>query len=67
MKIKIRQAKIPLEELGWLRQFVCWRTMQRRGKLVKVPINPHTGKFASVRDPTTWGSYQEAEKLWKES
>jgi putative DNA primase/helicase len=36
--------------------------LQKRqaGNLAKVPINPHTGGYASVSDPTTWGSYEQA-------
>jgi primase-polymerase (primpol)-like protein len=38
--------------LAQLRQWVA-----RRGK---EPINPHTGQRASVTDPTTWGTLEEA-------
>jgi len=26
----------------------------------KAPLNPYTGQYASVADPSTWGTYQEA-------
>jgi len=47
-------AKIsPPEEMRAYRQWVCHDTAKR-------PINPHTGKLASVADPSTWGTYEEA-------
>ena len=50
------------EELRQARQWVCWRQeYDRRGsKPKKVPIDPITGKRASVTDPATWGTYAEA-------
>lgn len=43
-------------------QFVVWRleTISDRPKPAKVPYDPKSGQRASVTDPTTWGSYQEA-------
>ena len=36
-----------------------WRAEPRDGKLTKRPFSP-TGIAASVSDPTTWGTYQQA-------
>jgi hypothetical protein len=44
--------KIP-HELRSYRQWVCHDAN-------KMPLNPHTGKHASVTDPRTWGNYDEA-------
>jgi hypothetical protein len=32
----------------------------------KIPLNPRTGQYASVSDPTTWGTFEEAlsTQLW---
>lgn len=51
-----------LEELRQAPQWVCWRYEydKRRSKPKKVPRDPITGKRASVTDPATWGSYDEA-------
>ena len=35
------------------KRFVCHDEFKR-------PINPHTGRFASVTNSNTWGSFQEA-------
>jgi putative DNA primase/helicase len=49
-----------------LRQWLCWRTEVREGKLTKVPYSPQTGERAKVTDPATWAKYQEAVKACKE-
>lgn len=50
---------IPVELKG-LQQWVCWRKFSRRvGQVAKVPICPVTGRYASVSDPTTWGSFSQ--------
>lgn len=44
-------------------QWVCWkygRKPNRKGKYPKLPINPYTGKLASVNDPATWATYAQA-------
>jgi len=40
--------------------WICWREEQRDGEPTKVPVNPHTGSFASSTDSDTWGTFQEA-------
>jgi len=41
-------------------QWVCWREQTRGDKPTKVPVNPHTGRFASATDDETWGSFETA-------
>ncbi|MCG7493291.1 AAA family ATPase [Thalassobius sp. Cn5-15] len=41
------------EELRSYSQWICHDTDKR-------PINPHTGRFADVSDPTTWGTFDQA-------
>lgn len=51
---------LPLRELA---QWVAWRSDPPRkdgAKRTKVPIDPHTGKKASVTAPETWGTYEQA-------
>lgn len=50
------------EELRSLPQWVVWRSEQRDGdaKPTKVPYSPTTGRLASVTDPATWGSFDQA-------
>lgn len=43
------------EELRSLDQWVAW-------KLPKIPIDPNTSHFASIRDPATWSAYETAAK-----
>jgi putative DNA primase/helicase len=48
------------EELRVRHQWVNWMAVERHGKVTKVPVNPRTGELASVTDPATWGSLNEA-------
>jgi hypothetical protein len=43
-------------------QWVVWRYEEEPGKdkPKKVPYGPHTGRHASVSDPSTWGSFEQA-------
>src|SRR5215218_6710427 len=43
-----------------LKQWLCWHSDTREGKLTKIPYSPHASVRASSTDPETWGSYQEA-------
>src|SRR5947209_6928230 len=47
------------EELQAYRHFVGWEERSRQNKTTKVPLNPHTGYYADVTDPTTWGSFKQ--------
>ena len=51
---------IPFEMRSY-RQFICWRLQERDGaKPTKLPLNPRTGKLASVTNSDDWGTYDEA-------
>jgi putative DNA primase/helicase len=69
--MKNKQSKnlkrIP-QELKDLPQWVGWKgekNPKNPKKLKKIPIDPKTGRFASVTNPQTWGSYDDAIKLLK--
>lgn len=52
-----------LDELRTLPQWVAFRlipSQKRPGKTDKIPVNPHNGKNASVTNPETWGTYDQA-------
>lgn len=42
--------------------WVAWSYVQRGDHMTKPPIDPKTGKFASVADASTWGTYEQAAK-----
>jgi putative DNA primase/helicase len=48
------------QELKTLNQWLTWCYELREGKKTKVPVNPHTGEYASVTNPKTWGSFEQA-------
>jgi len=49
-----------------LRQWVCWLSEERDGKLTKIPYSPLTGGKASSTNPATWAGYSEAVVAYKE-
>lgn len=52
-------AKLP-KELLEVRQWVCWKLVQRESKLTKVPVSPKNGRNVSVHDLGSFGSAIEA-------
>ena len=50
----------PLAHLGDKRRWVAWGYVCKKGRWTKPPINPHTGRLASVTNPATWGTFVEA-------
>lgn len=58
---RIDSAAIPAE-LKAPPQWVNWRFEHRPGapKPTKPPLNPNTGTLASVDDPATWGTFEQA-------
>lgn len=63
----VSNSSLPaIEELKSHRNWVGWLKKERRRndgstRTDKVPISPHNGKFASVSDSSTWGSFQQVE------
>jgi primase-polymerase (primpol)-like protein len=49
-----------LRELLEYKQWMCWSGVLQRGRYIKLPLCPMTGKAASCTDPATWGSYRQA-------
>jgi len=56
------QLNLPPEMTG-RDQWICWKTEERNGKDTKVPINPNTREYGRSNDPSTWSSYEVADKL----
>ena len=52
-------ATVPAE-LRARRQWVCWRPVQREAKVMKVPVDPKSGRNAAIDDPSTWANFEEA-------
>jgi primase-polymerase (primpol)-like protein len=61
------KTRIALAELVARRQWVAWRARRRLSsdgeKRTKVPINPSTGGTASVAEPATWTTFDQASGL----
>ncbi|MDN0055551.1 phage NrS-1 polymerase family protein [Collinsella ihumii] len=47
-------------ELRAERRWVCWRRVERDGRVTKMPVDAKTGRMAKSTDPTTWASFDEA-------
>lgn len=58
-QLKNQYLKVPLE-LKNTPRWVCWTKEERDGKTIKMPINPLSGKRASVSDPNTWAEFELA-------
>jgi primase-polymerase (primpol)-like protein len=41
-------------------QWVCWRSEQRDDRPTKVPVDAHTGEYASATDAGTWTGFETA-------
>jgi putative DNA primase/helicase len=63
--LKVKEENIP-SELKSIPQWVCWEKVNENGKESKIPIDPKTGRRASVRDPTRWSSFRQAVKYCDE-
>ena len=51
----------PFDILKQLHRWVGWRWETRKGKRTKPPVMPgNGGRYASVADPRTWGSHDDA-------
>ena len=57
--MKFNASSIP-EELKRHKQWVCWKSVRKGDKSSKFPINPNNSMAASVTDPETWGTFDQA-------
>jgi Primase C terminal 2 (PriCT-2)/Domain of unknown function (DUF927) len=57
-RLEVRVANIP-ERIRRLKRWVVWNWRPRNGKWDKPPLRPE-GSFASVGDPATWTTFDEA-------
>jgi hypothetical protein len=48
------------EQLREYIQFICWREVERGGRLTKEPVNPRNGQLADVSDAKTWADAETA-------
>ena len=53
-------AEVP-QLLKNLNHWVTWKYETRDGKPTKVPYSAKTGRNAKVNDPSTWGTFSQAE------
>ena len=58
-KIESAVSNIP-NEMKEYPHWICWGVEERNGNATKVPYSPHGGK-ASVDDPSTWGTIEQAQ------
>jgi primase-polymerase (primpol)-like protein len=56
-----------LTELKNRQQWVCWEYKYRDGKKTKIPINPHTGRYASSTNSDTWSTFEKAQDRFETS
>lgn len=52
-----------LAELCKFDQWVVWKSGYRNGKVTKIPVDPKTGKLATVNNPDTWSSFEIAKSI----
>jgi hypothetical protein len=43
-----------------LKQWVCWKAVERDGRITKMPIKATTGEPAKSNDPATWTDFESA-------
>lgn len=59
-----RFLEIP-NELKQIPHWVCWKKVTGAdGKITKVPINPHTLRYASTTDPKAWADYETSNRSY---
>ena len=54
------------EELTDRPQWVCWRLLERGGKMTKIPYTPGTESRASTNDLLTWSTFEKAIASYEE-
>src|SRR5262249_45677235 len=62
-RVTVSVSTIP-SELTTYTQWVGWKLgAEQNGRRQKVPFNPQTGDRASVSDPSTWATFEEAARV----
>ncbi len=64
--LEVNFAAIP-EALQQYSSWVVWQYRLIKGEITKPPVNPRTGKLASVTNPASWVSFEEARKAYLHS
>jgi len=59
-------AVSPFRDPALKARWVFWRTLKRKGKPTKVPMNPATGEPAKSNDASTWSTRPRAQE-WPQS
>jgi len=62
--LEVNFASIP-EQLRFYPHFVVWNYATIDEEIKKPPLDPKTGKRASVRKPDTWGSFDDAQAAYE--
>jgi putative DNA primase/helicase len=62
--LEVNFASIP-EQLRFYPHFVVWNYATIDEEIKKPPLDPKTGKRASVRRPDTWGSFDDAQRAYE--
>ena len=62
--LEVNFAAIP-EVLKARSQWVVWTYRMQEGEIKKPPLSPKTGKLASVGNPDTWESFEDARKAYE--
>lgn len=62
LKVSAYEQEELLDDLKQKENWVCWKYEERDGKKTKIPVNPHTGQYASSSDPDTWGKFEQAQE-----
>ena len=64
--IKHGLKSIPLELVSYP-NWICWKFVERDGRITKMPVDPRTGKPAKSDDPGTWAPFMVAAKAASQS
>ena len=58
-RTEVLTRNIPKEMIA-VPHWVCWKNLTIRGRLSKIPFDPHGKGWARVNDPYSWGTFEEA-------
>ena len=61
MSLIFFESRVP-QALVRRNRWLCWRSQLRNGKFTKAPINPLTGRPASICDSSTWSDFHYAKQ-----